>query len=330
MRFPASRSALLLAALALPLCCAGLALAQGPAPSGEPPVLPWSELEYTTRKLFLSASTTAALSLVPPTSAAAELRASPSGTPLPLPEVGVACLTVTSSLPFGRHEVTRLFFDPQSGAAFGSDKLTTGRRQRHLAARYLKEGVYTWSWTPAGKPEEDLGPARWTALQERLLPYPTDLPVNAVVTDAYALLVLTSAMRPGAATPMSPLFVLSYHGFLALDFIAGGADARRVDLEAQTPSGTRRRSGREQLAVLRVSTRAVPANPVASPHDLEVLGFQGGITLLVDPATGVALALKGKADYVGTLTSELVRIRLAAEPQSPSPEGQRTSPPAHR
>jgi hypothetical protein len=311
-----------LAAALGPLGCVAALHAQAPAsatlvPEQSPPVLPWVELEYTTRKLFLLATTTASLSLATPASVASQLRVPPSGSPLPLPGTDVADLTVSSTLPFGRREVMRLLFDPRTGTAFGSDKLTTGRRSRRSVARYLREGIYTWSWAPADGREERLDPAQWTDRRERFVPYPAELPPDCVVTDAYALLVLTSSMRPDAAARVRPLLVLSYHGFMALDFAAGGSEGRRVNVEEQEPSGSRRRSGREQLGVWRVSARAVPPNPAATPHDLGVVGFQGGVTLLVDPQTGVTLSLRGKADYVGTVTTDLVRIRLATDPPGP-------------
>jgi len=68
------------------------------------------------------------------------------------------------------------------------------------------------------------------------------------------------------------------------------------------------RTGLQQVKLVRVSARAIPATGNETAADLAVLGFQGGVTLLIDTTTGLPLGMMGRADYVGTVTAVLTRV----------------------
>ncbi len=303
-----------------PLALAGVAPASGgdrlpgAAPGGLSNLLAVA-VEYHSHKLIFATTTRAHISLVPGDAVRDTLRAPPVGTPVPLPPV-VANLTVETDLPFGRSDVTRIVLDPRTGAALQADKLTTVRGPSRTITRYLTRGVYTWRSWPADRKEERLGPAAWSGRRERYAPYPAELPEGAVVTDGYALLPLAEAARldrPGAALR---LYVPSYHSFLALDFTPEGFERRNLEIRVDEPAGRRTEDGPRLVRVVRVVAHAVGGSGRETPHELGVLGFQGGVTLCVDARTGVPLILTGRADYIGNVTARLVRVRYAYDPAS--------------
>jgi hypothetical protein len=274
-------------------------------PPGSLPV----ELEYHAHKLVFSTVTKARLELLPVTAVSETLRPAPSGEPLPLPPETVASFTIESSLPFGRHEIVRVLLDPRSGAALQSDKLTTGRKAGRVVSRFLTEGVYAWRSVPADKGEEKLAPEAWTKRRETFSPYPPELPADAVVTEAYALIPLAAAARLDRGDSALKLCVPSRDGFLALDLSPAGFEQRRVKVEELRSSGRSLRAGLQVVKLVRVSARAVPATGKETAADLAVLGFQGGVTLLIDTTTGLPLGMMGRADYVGAVTAMLTLVR---------------------
>ena len=274
------------------------------------------ELEYRARKLFFSTVTRARLELAPSASVSAMVRTPPMGAPVALPADTVMILTVETELPFGRRESMRLLLDPRTGAALQGEKVALGRRTNRNISRYLKEGIYSWRWSPADKMEEKLSPEAWTKRREEFLPYPAELPAGAVVTDAYAVVPLSAAAhfeRPGVGMQ---LFVLSYHNFLALEFTPQGFEQRKLAVEEQSASGTHDRSGPQLVRLVDVSTRAVQGTGRESPHDLGILGFEGGMSLMIDASTGLPVGLAGRVPYLGTLTARLTRVRYPSEPSA--------------
>ena len=270
------------------------------------------EVEYRAHKLIFSSDTKAEIELASPETVREALQAAPLGTPVPLPD-RVARLTVETSLPFGRREVVRIMLDPHTGRALQAEKVVTGRSPERVVSRYLNEGIYVWRSSPADRREEKLRPDLWTERRERFSPYPADLPKDAVVTDGYALVPLAEAARLDRPGARLRLYVLARRGLLALDFTPQGLASREVELEELGLSARRVRSGRELVRLVRISAHGVSGGAAAAPDDLRVLGFKGAVTLAVDAATGVPVAITGRADYIGTLTAELVRVRYAAD-----------------
>ncbi len=302
---------------ALALGCAALVAGEAPPPgppNGGLSHLLAVEVEYRAQKLIFTVTTRARLTLVPAESVRETLRTPPTGSPVPPPADTVASLVVETDLPFGGRHVTRILLDPRTGAALQTDKLTTVRGSSRTVTRYLTGGVYTWRSWPASRAEERQGPDAWTRRRELFSPYPAELPEGGVVTDGYALLPLAEAARLDRPGARLRLYVPSYHNFLAIDFIPTGFEQRDLRVEEQSPAGPHLRDGPRLVRVVRVSAHAVPGTGRETPHELGVLGFQGSVTLVVDARTGVPLALTGRADYIGTLTARLVRVRFAYDP----------------
>ncbi len=272
------------------------------------------DVEYRARKIVFSSDTRARIELRSAASVRRWLRTPPTGAPIPIPAEGAAVLTVETSLPLGRHEVSRIVLDTRTGRTLQGDRLATGRGSERAVCRYLEEGVYCWLSQPGSRREEKMDPDTWTERRERLFPYPASIPRGAVVTDGYAVLPLAEAARLDRPRAAMRLYTFSPGGFAVLDFTRQGLERSDLELEEQAPSGRRIRSGSELLRAVRVSAHTVGAPGVASPHDPAVLGFEGGVTLLLDPATGVPLGLTGRARFVGDLTARLVRVTYAADP----------------
>ncbi len=289
-----------------------LAPAAGASPFSESYPL---ELEYRARKLFFSAVTTARLELVAPASLRDVLRTPPEGSPIASPPEAVMLVTVETRLPFGRREAMRLLLDPRTGAALQSDRTVRGRRTARVVSRFTKEGIYSWRWSPADRRQERLPPEAWTELHEGFSPYPRELPAGALVTEAYAVIPLTLAARFEGAVDGREIVVPSYHGLLLLALEPRGLERRPFEIEGIDSA---RRSER-LLRLVRVSTRAVAGSGRESAHELGVLGFEGGLTILVDVATGVPCALTGHVPYLGSLTARLVGVRHPSVGQPASP-----------
>lgn len=291
-----------------PVLLLGLVLPAAAAPGEGLPS--WREAEFTATKFLLRAGTTVRVERVAAADIAGALRPAPQGEPLPVPAAGLLRVSLSSSLPFGRTETTSVLLDPESGAAYQTEKTNHGRRHYRKVSRFTPQGIFTWRTSPDNDGEAAGTPAGWSRLRTELEAPDRNLPPGAVLTDAYALLVLLSSQPWQRQGETRTAHILSEGRLVELTFTAGGLTTMAATFDEETSGGRRRRSGTPVVRPVVVTGRAVAGGEEGRGVDLGFLGMRGALTVVLEHDTGIPLEVSGRADRVGNLVVRLTRVTL--------------------
>ncbi len=300
------------AVLVLAVAAAATASDRPACPNTAPPV-PWRELRFSAKKLFLSATTTLGVRFLPTPDAAAELRAIPQPGAVAPSRPSVAVLTSTTDLPFGRDEEVVLWLDPRSGQIAQFDKQVVGSKQYRKLRRYTSRGYVEWRTSPADDRQRALPPRDWTKLKKQVVTAAAALPPDTVLTDGYALLYLVSAARLDRPDGQLSAAVLSDDQLVVLDFEADGLTRLRVDYEESRPDLSRQRKDTILVRAVRVTGHRAGDDAPDDDVDLGFLGMKGALTIYVEVGTGLPVELQGRASKIGNLRVTLKRAVFDAE-----------------
>lgn len=289
--------------------CAQIALA-GPVAGKTGPFDPqrvsWTRLEFSAQKLFLSAQASLAVALRPRDAISAGIVTPPMGKAVPMPETLAEIRYGASGM--GRNSDTTLWLDLASGAALQRLQLDSGARTRQRIYRYTDIGAWHQTRWPANDRERELPLEQWTDRSEGLRPYPAAA-TGLVITDPAALLWLIAATdlaKPGDRLEINTFSRRRVH---RVSVEALGMTQTSIKFEAQDARGIWQREGR--MPALRIRIRGEPLEQQADSDDeFELLGLQGDIELLLDPASRAPLALSGRAKILGQVTFQLCKAML--------------------
>ena len=281
------------------------------AAGGDPGRVAWRELRYKAHKWLLGAATTTRLELVPAGSVTLREAPGQEGVLPSGPRVGR--LDTFTDLPFGRAEEAVTWFDPGTGAALQYEKRLSGRKPALRAGRYTVSGLYVWRADPARRDEADRPPERWSKRREGHVSPQPPLPAGARLVDSYALLYLVSAARLEPGEELQ-LLTISRERLVELRLVAVRPGERKVDYDELRGSDVRRRAGPLAVVPVEVSARPAGGAPAGPEIDLAFMGLRGALTVFVEPATGVPVAIVGRAEGVGEVTVRLDRVTLADGP----------------
>jgi hypothetical protein len=293
--------------VALLLLNAGLASADpGGASRYDPQRVGWARLEFAASKLWLSAQASIATTARHHDEIAGRLIPSGAGQPVPAPEQVVELTYSASGM--GRQSRTTLWLDGASGAAIQRTQVDTGSRQRHRIYRYTDAGAWHRTERPANARERKLPAEQWTERSEGFRSYPPEAK-GLIITEPAALLWLISAVELTRSGDQVQLFTFSRRQVHRVSVRVAGTKAARVDYRESTGNGARQRTG--EIEVLQLLIRGQPLQAETDEDDeFELLGLQGDIELLLEPAARVPLALSGRAKIVGQVVFRLHEATL--------------------
>jgi hypothetical protein len=269
-----------------------------------PAAVPWTSLEFGARKMGFSM--TANLALGSSAAASAPSLVAPGeGTPLQ-PTGTVESLRMRTSF-VGRNSDATTLFDPTTARAFQQVQIDSGKRQRFRVNRYCEQGVFTLRRTPE-KGEEKLPHERWTKASQNWEEYPAWAGEDLLVADASTLFYVAAAAplaRPGDRHQVP---VLAKGNLILVELTVLGTQSVKVDYES-VAGGTGSRVKRA-VDALRVSLDAQHLDPDSTEGDLELMGLQGDVELLLDPETRLPLEFSGRVPVAGKVTVRLVRAEV--------------------
>jgi hypothetical protein len=284
------------------------ALLAGPAAAGDalfdPGRVRWTALEFDASKLLMSARAEVTARIVPAGAVAGQLVTTPAGAAL-LPAHDVLEMTYRTS-GLGRASTATLWANPGTGAMLQQVTLDTSGRLRERTYRFTDIGAYHYTRRPAERREEALPPATWTELSEGMRTYPEDVG-GQPVTAPTVLLWLAAAADLSRRGDQLEVMAFSRRHVNRVTIEVTGTRTVSVDFtEQRAAEEPRRRRGNMQAIALRIN--GSPTDATAEDEPFELLGLQGDLELLLDPATRAPLQLRGRVRIAGDVT---VRLRKA-------------------
>lgn len=147
----------------------------------------------------------------------------------------------------------------------------------------------------------------WPVSSAGRLALPQAIPRTAGLVSPTLLLPLASAASLHAAGDRETYYVHTDHDFFRVVLEVSGHERIEVDYRRETAAGEQPVRGQVEALVIRLQV-----NPLGEPENgFELLGLRPPLTLLLDPATRLPLALRGDAPRLGPGEVRLEAARLS-------------------
>lgn len=147
----------------------------------------------------------------------------------------------------------------------------------------------------------------WPVSSAGRLSLPDAIPEAAGLVSPTLLLPLASAADLHAPGDTHVLYVHTDHDFFRVSLRVSGREPIETDYRLESIDGERRIRERVEALVIRMQ-----ATPLGRPEDsFELLGLRPPLTLLLDPATRLPLAVRGDAPRLGPGEVRLQAARLS-------------------
>jgi len=288
------------ALLTIPLL--GLALPTLSLAGLNPESVAWTELQFRARKLGFSLTADMALVATPAAQGASALVAPEEGTAVP-PGASIESIQLRSGFAGRSSEIT-VFFDPETGQALQQQQLDTGKRNRFRVSRFCAEGIDSSRREPA-EGEAKRPSSDWSIRSHRWEDYPAWAGDDLLVSDATALFYLVAAAKLDKPGDRHQVPVFTKGNLILVEMTVRSVDRVKVDY---TTSGGSRVKG--TVDALRISLDAQHLDPDSKESDLELLGLQGDVEMLVDREKRLPLELSGRVPIAGKVTVRLVEAKF--------------------
>lgn len=147
----------------------------------------------------------------------------------------------------------------------------------------------------------------WPVSSSGRLPLPDAIPRGAGLVSPTLLLPLASAADLQAAGDHETFYVHTDHDFFQIELRVTGRERIEIDYRRQSAAGEEPVRGQIEALVIRLQ-----ADPLGEPENgFELLGLRPPLTLLLDPASRLPLALRGNAPRLGPGEVRLEAARLS-------------------
>ena len=306
MRRDPTRAWRWLAAGGLTALLAATAAGDGGRGELDPGRLRWSELHYRARKLLFSAEVRVRAEVVATAAAAARLEAVPGHSGLSPGGGQVVRLELESSL-LGRRTLTAALLEPGSAAALQTETRESGRRARLKTQRFGSEGVAIARRRPADG-EATLPEQRWSRHSLEVVALPPPAAGAAAVSDPLALFWVLATAPLERVGDSWQLRLLSDGRLLAVTARVVGRVQRTLVVGERR--GAVKRRIEQPVVALELSVDAEPVVPDDPGAELEFLGLQGDVRIVLDPARRVPIEVSGRVPGAGAVVVRLQDLIL--------------------
>ncbi|BAZ93685.1 uncharacterized protein FOKN1_1287 [Thiohalobacter thiocyanaticus] len=241
-----------------------------------------------------------------------------------LPAPGNPLLVLLADNRVGRQNLERLsvWYDPAGGlvqrcrVGFGrrDSRAKCYRYEARSLLRERRESAVTAAeveaqpdWLHDGASSALTLARDWPVSSAGRLALPQAIPRTAGLVSPTLLLPLASAASLHAAGDRETYYVHTDHDFFRVVLEVSGHERIEVDYRRETAAGEQPVRGQVEALVIRLQV-----NPLGEPENgFELLGLRPPLTLLLDPATRLPLALRGDAPRLGPGEVRLEAARLS-------------------
>lgn len=264
----------------------------------------WTRLEYTARKIGETATILVSVRDVPAVEAAGAWLSPMGGTPV-MPPGGVVLIESETRLA-SRVFDDRLWLDERNASAVQIADTETGHNLHGRTYRLCQGGFALEERLPDTN-EDSLPPAQWSRVKRSWCDFPPGLASGSPVTGPMGLLwaaAAAGALRVGD-TLTFPVLVQGHVEEVTLRMEGpAAADVDMVESRAGIETRVRGLTG-----VMRASLTARPLGDPGSAR-FRMLGLEGDIQLLWDPARGLPVEISGDVRLLGHLVIRLTRFQV--------------------
>lgn len=189
------------------------------------------------------------------------------------------------------------------GRTLRRSRLSQGRKdQRFKSYEFLPAQLLRERRDPP--PKTTLPPVEWPLSSSKRVAYPK-LPAGAVITDAYALLLLAHRFQ-SSAEESAEIVVNTDINFYRV--VMRHSDNPAIEVNYRQTGAEKATTGKRATRGVKLSIS--PIGTEEGKPDFSLLGLSGDMTLLFDRETGLLLQLRGTAPRVGDAEINLRSVTL--------------------
>jgi hypothetical protein len=276
----------------------------------------WTRLSFHAKNFWVEVSTDVQLASMPASEIEALLISTPQGHPVRPASSAASQMTINTSIdPKFRSPVSiynRIWFNPSDATALGRLRQRRGEDDFKKIYRFTKRGVFRHRIEPKNKKEASLEPEKWTDISDSFYPYDLDrLGCSGVSERSLPIYILSAAGTSKLEDSLS-LCVLGKRQLHRVTLRKAGKHPIRVSYIVYKQQAETRKE--EIINALKITLTSVPMkSDLNEDENFSFLGFREGISIYVDPASGLPIQASGIIPTAGKATLSLKKAWLKTE-----------------
>ncbi len=260
----------------------------------------WSELHYNASKFFMEMKTSVYQQRVSGQQRDRELIEIPQQQALKPNTPSTLKIRLRNSI-LGRHTESTVWLQNDL-RLLQRESIKSGKSHRYLVLRYGPNNALAISLKPANRVEAKRGRSTWTKKSIRNYQLPVPVPPQATESEAlFYIPQMAQLLRPGTSRQLT---IFDRNRLVDLHFRIEETTQLYVNFD-ELNNGNKR-TIRSAIPVLRATVS--PINN--SGESLDLLGYDGTVTLYIDPSRGAIVRIVGMMDMIGEITVNLKKIVL--------------------
>jgi len=198
-------------------------------------------------------------------------------------------------------ELKELTLTPDEARLLQRTRYSGGSNKRFKFYDYLPQHIARERRDPGSV--ENASPEDWPLSDRSRILYPR-LPQDAVITDAYALLLLATRFN-NSDEKSHEVVVQTDFNFYRARMTHGSNGELEVDYEVD---GERAIKGKRRTQSVTIEIE--PLGKLAEESDFSLMGLEGRLVLIFDAQSGVPVQLRGRAPRLGESYIDLKKVVL--------------------
>ena len=264
----------------------------------------WKNLRYNASKFFVSFNAKVQYQLLTKAQANLSLKDKNKTDKINWQTTNVNPQITLETDVLGIHSTINLLMNEQS-KALQRTSLSTGRKNYYHQLNYGTKNISSIKSRPKDKKEKHLNYTQWSNKNEKTYPLSANDKVLPL-TETEAIFYLISAAKLEKTGDHYTSYIYDKNGTIQLNFDAEAMTKLKVKYRAHFNKKTKRI--KTKINVLRIRVSASRYHDAKQNSHFSFLGYKGDIDLYIDVKKRIILQIKGKIDYVGTVSIKLKEV----------------------
>ena len=275
--------------------------------------VPWSQLSFHAKNLWVEVSTEIQLRHLPASELNAVLPASPKGDPVKPLTSQVNEITIDTIIdPRFRSPVkiyNRIWFNPTDASTLGRIRLRRGEDDFKKMYRFTRQGVFRLQIEPKDRKEAALPPENWTHKNNNFYTYdPARLGCTVITERSLPIYILSASDLSMIGSEVS-LCAFGKRQLHHVKLRMEGKNRLKVEYLRKSRGKTVRIA--REIEALKISLSAEPMeSDLDEVENFSFMGLHRDITVYIDPAEFIPILVTGIISGVGKVELNLRESRL--------------------
>ena len=273
----------------------------------------WSHLSFHAKNFWVEVSTDLQMKSLRASDLDAVLLASPKGIPIRPQTPQINEMTINTTIdPRFRSPVkihNRIWFNPADASALGRVRQRRGEDDFQKTYRFTEQGVFRHRIEPKDRGEAREEPDKWTDIKNTFYPYDMNQLNCGNVSERSALIYILSAAASSKDNTPLTLCIFGKRQLHRVQLRKEGIQPLTINYIEKNRQVETRKEG--TVGALRLTITAQPIESgLEDAENFSFLGFHKGITIYIEPASGLPIQVSGIIPNVGKADLKLNKVRL--------------------